>query len=309
MQQAEPDKSRRRPIAFLILAHADSAQLQRLVARLAPEHEVFVHWDAKSGEPPEIEGAVFTPERVSVFWGGFTMIEATMALVRTALSRRSDYLRLVLLSGSCYPIRQPRALENWFQASSEVSDLNAVRVAESSFLLPQVQRRYWRDAILPISWRRGFALAQIEGVLRKIVNVGFSLLPSRDLPCEIYHGSQWWALTPEAAIHVLDVYDTNRPLRHFFRFTFASDEKFVQTVLYNSRFAQACRAVLPETGRGTYKTANLHIIDPSLQKWFDAGDIDRIKDSERFFVRKVHSGYSDALITWIDRERLETLAD
>ena len=51
--------------------------------------------------------------------------------------------------------------------------------------------------------------------------------------------------------------------------------------------------------------ANIHFIDPSMNKWFDERDIDQIKESEKLFVRKVKSDYSDKLLNRIDKEILK----
>ncbi|HAX1247013.1 TPA: glycosyl transferase, partial [Enterococcus faecium] len=42
-----------------------------------------------------------------------------------------------------------------------------------------------------------------------------------------------------------------------------------------------------------------------MNKWFDERDIDQIKESEKLFVRKVKSDYSDKLLNRIDKEILK----
>ena len=70
-------------IAFLIQAHTDPEHVRRLVERLRP-NRVYIHLDAKTkmdGNWLAIDATFVTP-RVPVYWGGYSQIEATFAMVR-----------------------------------------------------------------------------------------------------------------------------------------------------------------------------------------------------------------------------------
>lgn len=291
------------PIAFLIQAHNDPDQLKRLVSHLG-NNKVFIHWDAKSGSVPTIPGATIIDERIAVFWAGFSQVRASIALVRSALAERRDYTKLVLLSGSCYPIRPVSELETLFAGDGGHNYLNSVRVKSSEHLRKLVRQRLWRDQVLPLTLRRSKTVVKLERILRAALNMGLGTLPKRMLNMELFHGSNWWALTPEAAAFAAERYENDPALRRFYRFTFASDEQFFHTVLRNSRFSETCSAPIETCERGVFQTANLHLIDPSLSRWFDEGGIEQIEASDRFFLRKLCSGQSDRLLDWIDRTRL-----
>jgi len=291
-------------VAFLIQAHSDPDHLGRLTNALRG-HDIFIHWDAKSGSAPVIPDVTFTDERVSVFWAGFTQVSATMAMVRTALETGHKYSKLVLISGSCYPIKPLSELLGMFADDGGRNYINAVRVAESEHLTKLVRKRMWRDAVLPKQLSRNGMVGKVERWLRAALNVAISWVPKRKPYNDLYHGSNWWALTPDAARHALTVYEQNTNIRRYYSFTFASDEQFFQTVLRNSEFAESCGPVLPYTGRGTYKTANLHLIDKSLTKWFDINDFELIRNSDKFFVRKLRSPQSTSLVDLIDAKILK----
>src|SRR4029077_20713429 len=90
--------------------------LGRLAAALRDDGvSFFVHVDRKvpiepflAYQAPDID---FVDERVPVYWGEWQMVEATLRLMDRALARAEpDYL--VLLSGSCYPIRSNRHIRS-----------------------------------------------------------------------------------------------------------------------------------------------------------------------------------------------------
>lgn len=291
-------------IAFLIVAHADAPHLKRLCDRLSG-HDIFVHWDRKAGPLPDIAGVTFTRERASVFWAGFSQVVATIHLLRAALACSKTYDKLVLLSGSCYPIQPISSLEYLFKADGGHNYINAVAVRRSQHLSDLVAQRLWRDQVLPLGLPRNGKVTQIERAVRAGVNAMIRRIPKRALDgIELFHGSTWWAISQAAAAHVVNAYDTQSALCNFYKYTFASDEQFFHTVLRNSPFAPFCDPPIGDTARGTFRTANLHIIDASLTKWFDFSDRDVVASSDRFFVRKVRTSTSVPLLDWIDRNRL-----
>ena len=150
-------------IAFLIEAHEDIEHLQKLVDSLKP-HDVFIHWDAKSGDLPDIKNAMFTNERKSVFWAGFSQVEATMELIKIALAQNINYDKYVLISGSCYPIKKINELEKYFKNDNNKNYLKAIKVRDADFLSSQVSKRIWRDNILPLNTPR-------TKILNKITNI------------------------------------------------------------------------------------------------------------------------------------------
>lgn len=275
-------------IAFLIAAHNDVEHLRKLVTTLK-NHDVFIHWDAKSGMQPEIEKVTFTSKRVSVFWAGFSQVDATMELIKTALKTGIKYDKYVLLSGSCYPIRPIKELEKKFENEGSKNYLKAIKVVDADFMRKQVRKKIWRDNILPLHIKRTQLIQKIEKILRFGFNKLLNFMNKKNIDMEVYHGSNWWALNHDSVKYALEVYESRPEIAHFFRFTFASDEKFFHTVIRNSEYSKYCEDYSEYTGRGTYKMANLHIIDPSLTKWFTINDSKQISQSDKFFVRKVRS--------------------
>ena len=291
-------------IAFLIAAHNDIEHLRKLVPTLQ-NHDIFIHWDAKSGIQPQIDNVTFTSKRISVFWAGFSQVDATMELIQAALNKGEKYDKYVLLSGSCFPIKPIYELENLFRNDGNKNYLKAIKVADADFMQAQVVKNIWRDAILPLNIKRTDLVQKIERIIRFGLNKILNFTNKKSIDMEIYHGSNWWALNHESILYALKVYKDCPEVVKFFKFTFASDEKIFHTVIRNSIHVNECDEYSEFTGRGTYKMANLHIVDPSLAKWFTLKDYEQICKSDKFFVRKVRTQDGSELVEKIMKELLQ----
>lgn len=86
--------------------------------------------------------------------------------------------------------------------------------------------------------------------------------------------------------------------------TFSPDEHYFHTLIGNSRFDAYADGLQDFQGVGTWRLANLHLIDPSLSKWFTLQDWDSIKNSDKLFVRKIRSLDGAELVDRIDKELL-----
>ncbi|PRY64659.1 core-2/I-Branching enzyme [Glaciihabitans tibetensis] len=292
-------------IAFLILAHTDPVHLRRLVHALQP-HDVFVHVDAKTNMDSSWDGidATFVENRVPVYWAGFSMVEATKLLLRASLDKGIEYERLVLISGSCYPIKPMAELSALFAQDPELNYIRYVSMENAGHLPTLIDRRYFRDGILPANLTARYEpLRRLERFTRKVIETAARPLRHPRLRhFTPFHGSAYWAITRECASWVMDVVDSpfGKELDGYYRRVFASDEQYFHSIVGNSPFASNATGIMPYEGRGTYRAANLHLIDPTLAKWFEISDLERISESKKYFVRKVRTGDSTTLLDTID---------
>lgn len=288
-------------VGFLVEAHSDPTQLARLCGRLSG-HGIFIHVDAKAGPFPLIEGATHIEPRRRVHWAGFSQVEATLDLLRAAFDSPAQHDMFVLLSGSCYPIGSVRRLTDAFAAQPGRSWIKYVQVDESAHLQSLSDRYFYRDEVLPAAVRR---ITRNSRLVERTVRKAREVLDVRvrERPAWVRaHGSNWWALTREHADYVLAFVDDpkNAGFIRYYKHAFASDEQFFHTILANSPFAEIRAERVPFEGRGTYRCANLHLIDPSLTRWWVESDYEEINASGRYFVRKVRSDVSAGLLTRLD---------
>ncbi len=279
-------------IAYLILAHDDIGQLIRLIRRLKSSGEVFVHLDNKSNKffylqkLQELHNFHLVSPRVNVFWGGFSLVEATLRLMEAATEKGAT--RLCLLSESCWPIVDNTTLENTIEddfdylniGQSEVNDFHPFENRFSKFwpmdcaiINPKMQNRdpdsrYLKDFI--------------------------ASLPRRELPTlfKVYIGSNWMCLRVNTFKLILETINKNSEFYDFFKYALIPDEAFFQSIIgYLIDSKQLNFSELKN---------NLHYVDftqkgivGGFPKVLDKMDIEVAKNSGKLFARKIISGISD----------------
>lgn len=224
--------------AYLILAHNSLKHLELLVNAMNTDAtEIFVHIDAKSdiGQFKALLGTKvhFIEDRVPVFWGDFSQVEAILRLLFAAKKFYGGFDRYTLLSGVDYPIRDVSYIENYFKKNASVQFMNIVAVPSSvvrkpisRFVRPRLKiRRISRNRVLE------FACTALEW-----------FLPLLDYRKELggrkpFAGSTWWSISGDACDFILKTTNDHPELLTYFSKTQNPDESFFQTILGNSPFA------------------------------------------------------------------------
>jgi hypothetical protein len=299
-------------IVYLILVHTDPTQAYRLCQRLLldDKSDIYIHVDLKSRhdfsscERLPNGRVTFISERYPVYWSGFSMILATLALMRAALRAKPLYHHLVLLSGLDYPLRHPTDIRGYFRNSVVRQHINRINALDSQdYYIHQVTRFHFRDGWIPFriteKWDGFITLDKaIRKVATLLVRPIRRALPVGLVPCE---GSQWWALTEECARCLLDSVDQRPELSRLYRYAMVPDEHFFHTLVQNSPFASEAAPISPYSGKGMWKKANFHVINPFLQKICTLNDFEEVMASGKLFVRKVMTSESTPLMDKIDR--------
>lgn len=224
-------------IAYLILAHNTPKHLRRLIKALTSNSSsFFIHLDKKSNIDDFLgikgNNIHFTQERVPVFWGEFSQVEAILILLRAALADQCSFDRFVLLSGTDYPLRSASHIEQFFESNPDKEFIDFVAMPSEAEGKP-ISR------LTTYKLRPGDR--KIKKVIQKIL-MRVGVLPRwrnykdylRDL--DPYGGSTWWALSHEACNFILSFVKENIQVVNFFKNTICPDESFFQTILVNSPF-------------------------------------------------------------------------
>jgi hypothetical protein len=291
-------------IAFLVLAHTDPVQVGRLCRALDYRARIFVHLDAKVDIRPFLaqplpESVTFIKDRVRASWAGYSLVEATLRLMRAALNSGHDFSHLVLLSGLDYTIKPIHLLHDYLNRNHGHQFIRFVDATQTHYRV--FFRHYWfleaNSAFPP----------KLDRVIRHGFGRALRPILKKPLPASIGKvcwGSQFWALTPECAAYVLDFSARYTDYVRWARSSFAPDEHFFHTIVGNSQYCEASDGFFPYLGNKTYLMANLHLVHESLRKIYTESDFDELCDSDKFFVRKLMSGPSDALVARLDSEIL-----
>lgn len=224
-------------IAYLILAHDSPNHLHRQIqSLLSPRAVFFIHLDRKSNfqDFEHIKGSCvhFVKPRIPVYWGDYSMVEATLILMRTALENSSDINRLVLLSGADYPIRSLYEIENYFIEHSDSEFINLIAMpselaGKPISMLANYCYRPQQNYLLQ-KFRKAMVRLHIVPRLRDYRHFLGVLQP--------YGGSTWWALTAAAVKYVVQFAKDDKKVTQFFKHTQNPDETFIHTIIANSKF-------------------------------------------------------------------------
>lgn len=109
--------------AVMILAHRDFEQIYELSLKLKRRFSVYIHFDKKmaltSDEKSrlEFEGIKYISE-VDVKWGGWSIVEATIRLIRFALKDESIKF-FHLISGQDWPIKSIDEIYRYFEYNND----------------------------------------------------------------------------------------------------------------------------------------------------------------------------------------------
>ncbi len=219
-------------LGCLVLAHDNPAQLLLLLGWLSRHGAAcHLHLDPRAAEVrgaverAALPGVALLPEAASrrIAWGGFTMVEATLALLRAALAR-PGVTQLCLLSGTHLPLLPAEAL------AARVGDGRNHLDIRFACMEPAERESLHRF------WFRGVPGRQeTQPVVRWLNRHAWRLGP-RDLARGLRGltpmvGSQWWHLTAAAARAMLAFHDANPWYAGFFRHARIPDESFFHTLL------------------------------------------------------------------------------
>lgn len=218
-------------VAFLIMAHDRPAHLRRLLAALDhPRAHVFLHIDAKSAmPPPDLSGhsqVRLCADRFPIHWGGFSMVRATLALLRQAAGAAS-WSHCALLSGSDFPIRPIEEVLAYFDAARDVSFINAEPMPQS---YAPLSRLVYRRPIPGDGWlRRAWLWSARTAAWPPARRDPIAGLGGR----RPYSGQQWWALSRDLAEAAVGAAEAEPGMLAFFERTHIPDECFFQTIVKN----------------------------------------------------------------------------
>ena len=298
--------------AYLIIAHAQWEQLERLIALLDhPDNDLYVHVDAKAVDCPlaRLRAAarvsrIEIVQRYRIYWGSFEMVEAELLLLEMA--RRRGYGYYHLLSGMDMPTRPQAEIHAFFaqNAGKEFVEFSTDADREANHEVGRRARLYhWfmhynrRFRFQPLNW----AIRQADrACLLLQMLLGVNRL-KRFPGLEVRYGSSWFSITDALAAEVLTRADW---IRAVFRHANSADELFLQTIVHMTPFR--VRLYHPQYDGSCL--ANQRLVDWKRGRngspyTFRLEDFDAIRASGCLFARKFSMSTDRALV-----ERMTGLA-
>ncbi len=291
-------------IAYLIIAHTDPKQCSNLISALDSEcAHFFVHVDKKVELRPFLENIrttkshlVYVKERNEVYWGGYSVVRATIKLISNAVNSGIRFHKYVLMSGVDYPIKSCSYIQNkLFRDDKDYIDfftLPGLCWESQRGGLDRIRFYHFNDYKLT-NPRSKLLIGRMVGGISKKYGEYFP----RKIPrgWTIYGGHQFWALSHSSVQYILESIEKYPEIVRFFKWTYVPDESFFQTILLNS------------DRRDNLVNDHLRFVlwereDPAV---FVDEDYDSIVQSKALFARKFDSIRSRSLIHRINRDILD----
>lgn len=256
---------------FVILAHESPELLRKVLLKLKHKNNYFViHIDKQSNIQPflnlteDIENCYFTPERYQTEWGTFSLVAATLHafdFIRGSIRKRQ---RIVLLSGSDYPIKPIKFINNYLKSHKDTI----------FFEYDRIPRKVWS-----------------EGGRKR-----FPLYDSIKEQISLFGGSQWFSIPPKVLPIIFDFLKLNPDFIEYYKFVKIPDESFFQTLFLNCDHPYVINN-LRNVGLHYIKWVAPYQ-HPTI---LTIRDFEELKNSKYLFARKLNLAYSEELIDQFDK--------
>lgn len=296
-------------LAYLISAYCDPDHLARLVASLDSDADFYVHVDANVDIRPFkrlLPQKVVFVNRHRVSWGGWEQVAYQYELIKAAIESDHPYTHLVCLSGQDYPLWSNCKIHQFFNENADrefIAGYNLSQTDNADQLRKITHYHPFRDLKMQNRWLKNKIVVASRLFLSAIGVRRSRQVRINGVKRDVFFGSDYWAITLECAKYVKRILETNKPLIRYFKTVFVPSELCLQTIVYNSPFAQ--KAMLYQGSfPGVVRLTPLHYLFYQTDvKHLTLDDWQVLCESNKMFCRKVVSGESDALANEIDASR------
>ena len=222
-------------IAYILLCHKEPEaiiqQAQRLTAvgdymsihfdaRAKPEHYQMIR-RALDGNP----NVTFAHKRIKCGWGEWSLVQASLYAVESAVEAFPRATHFYMLSGDCMAVKSAEYAHRYLD-SNDTDYIESFDFFESDWIKTGMKEerliyRHWFNERTQ-SWRFYTAL-----------DIQKKLKMTREVPADIQVmiGSQWWCLRRRTVEWILDFTRKRKDVMRFFRTTWIPDETFFQTLV------------------------------------------------------------------------------
>lgn len=218
--------------AYLIIAHKYDETFKTLLRMLdRNENDIYIHMDLKNKEFEEDDckkivekSDIFFTKRTSVTWGGYSLINVELMLLKLATQKEHNYYHL--LSGQDLPIQSSKTIREFFMKhqGKEFIGFDTQFFSEYN----RVCYYYPLQEIVGRNRKSLFGrIAAVNTLLQKVIHV------KRNESVNFQKGPQWFSITNDFAKYVIQ---QESWIKKVFSNTLCCDEVFLQTIAINSPF-------------------------------------------------------------------------
>ncbi|MGR3515299.1 MAG: DUF5928 domain-containing protein [Paracoccaceae bacterium] len=269
-------------IAYLLLCHKNvDAIIEQAQQLTAPGDAVAIHFDASAPRAAferlkaglaDNPNVAFARRRVRCGWGEWSLVDATLSCLETAVEGFARATHFYLLSGDCMPIKTAEHthafIENADKDFIESYDFYESDWIKTGFKEERLIYRHWFNERSQA--KRFYAAFNVQKAL------GLTRRPPKDLQMMI--GSQWWCLRRVTVEAILELIDARPDIRRFFKTTWIPDETFFQTLV---------RHLVPEPEIENRTLTFLMFSDYGMPVTFYNDHYDLLLAQDYLFARKI----------------------
>jgi hypothetical protein len=276
--------------AYLIMAHNKPEQLALLIDLLDDErNDIYIHIDKKakgfdkSSFSARYSSLIFV-KRMSVIWGGDSMIKCELRLFSSAA--RNHYAYYHLLSGVDMPIKTQDEIHSFFEANC---GKNFIDIDQKALSNREFTRRVdWYHLFQNVVGRSySFLKCRLRGLQERLIALQMKLGKKRKEIIPLCKGANWISITDEMMQYVLT---QKKLIKKQFYYSHCADEVFLQSVAMSSPYRDSivgeCKREIDWVRGGPYT--------------FRSEDVPMLLSSDNLFARKLDID--------LDREAVEMIA-
>lgn len=269
-------------IAFILLCHKDPDAIIQQAERLTAVGDYMsIHFDARAKKEhfqkirtalKDNPNVTFARKRIKCGWGEWSLVQATLNAVESAVEAFPRATHFYMLSGDCMAIKSAEYAHE-FLDQRDVDYVESFDYFESDWIKTGMKeerliyRHFFNERTQKWRFYTSYHLQQRLGLTRNV---------PADIQVQI--GSQWWCLRRRTVEWILD-FCRNRPdVMRFFRTTWIPDETFFQTLV---------RHLVPENEIDARTLTCLMFSDYGMPVTFYNDHYDLLLSQDFLFARKI----------------------
>ena len=269
-------------IAYILLCHKDPLAIIRQAERLTAVGDYMsIHFDA-SASPAHFEqiqtalannpNVTFARKRIKCGWGEWSLVQATLNAVDSAVDAFPRATHFYMLSGDCMAIKSGE------YAHQYLDDHDADFIESFDYFNSDWIKTGWREERL--IYRHFVNERTNKRLFYFLFEAQRRLGLKRDIPADlqIMIGSQWWCLRRRTVEWVLEFVKKRRDVSRFFRTTWIPDETFFQTLV---------RHLVPEKEIHSRTLTFLMFTDYGMPVTFYNDHYELLLSQDYLFARKI----------------------
>ncbi len=269
-------------IAYILLCHKDPEAIIKQAQRLTAAGDYMsIHFDSRANPDhfAQIKDALkhndhvtYAHKRIKCGWGEWSLVQATLYAVESAVDAFPRATHFYMLSGDCMAVKSAEYTHK-FLDENDADFIESFDYFESDWIKTGMKeerliyRHFFNERTQKWRFYTSYHMQQRLGITRKI---------PEDI--QVMIGSQWWCLRRNTVEWVLDFTRQRKDVMRFFRTTWIPDETFFQTIV---------RHVVPENEIRTRTLTFLLFTDYGMPVTFYDDHYDLLLSQDFLFARKI----------------------